>query len=93
MAVFTGANILTIENNCKLSFNRILQQARDEQESISSGIEQYVWAEGGKKNGGDARYLNAVMEYLDSRVNTQGTALRSWRRTGCCTALWILNSR
>ena len=40
MAVFTGANILTIENNCKLSFNRILQQARDEQESISSGIEQ-----------------------------------------------------
>ena len=29
----------------------------------------------GKKNGGDARYLNAVMEYLDSRVNTQGTAL------------------
>lgn len=74
MAVFTGANILTIENNCKLSFNRILQQARDEQESISSGIEQYVWAEG-EKNGGDARYLNAVMEYLDSRVNTQGTAL------------------
>ncbi len=29
----------------------------------------------GKKTEGDARYLNAVMEYLDSRVNTQGTAL------------------
>lgn len=51
MAVFTGANILTIENNCKISFNRILQQARDEQESISSGIEQYVWAEGEKTEG------------------------------------------
>ena len=73
MAVFTGANILTIENSCKLSFNRILQQARDEQESISSGIEQYVWAE--REKNGDNGSKDAVTDYLDSRVNSQGTAL------------------
>lgn len=74
MAVFVGADIMTIENNRRVAFNRILQQATGEQESISSGIEQYVWARG-ESAGGEENYINHIAEYLESRVNPQGTAL------------------
>ena len=72
LAVFTGANIIMIENSRKITFNRILRQSADEQENISSGIVRYVWT---NLKGEDTRYQDTIIEYLDGRINPQGTWL------------------
>lgn len=76
LAVFTGANIMMIENSRKITFARILRQSADEQENISSGIVRYVWTNiKDKVEGEDIRYQDVIIEYLADRINPQGTWL------------------
>ncbi len=76
MIVFCCSGILMIENNRKTAFNRAVQQAGDQQTSISLGIMQYVTMgrvrESRISGKNDKEY---IQEYLNGRINSWGIYL------------------
>lgn len=76
LLLFLSSGVIIIEHNTKVVFNRILQQASDEQTGISSGIMQYVMLSRAKnptKDGlNDKKYIK---EFLNSRINSWGIYL------------------
>ncbi len=75
LIVFFGSSILMIENNVKENFDRVLRRTADEQASISSGMIRYASKNSAKDLGEEGHYQKYIVEYLESRINSQGIYL------------------